>query len=59
MCIETLMTKVKSRTYTDQERSELLVKAKILDDQGYYHKDFFTKATVDESKRQRNKAVKK
>jgi hypothetical protein len=35
---------------TPQQRAELLVSAKILDENGYYHKDFFSKETVEKSK---------
>lgn len=35
---------------TPQQRAELLVSAKILDANGHYHKDYFSKETVDKSK---------
>jgi hypothetical protein len=38
------------KTRTPEERAALLVKAKILDENGNYHKDFFRPETVEKSK---------
>lgn len=38
---------------TPEQRAELLIRAKILDEDGNYHKDFFSEETVEKSKRRK------
>ncbi len=38
------------KTRTPEERAALLIKAKILDENGNYHKDYFRPETVEKSK---------
>lgn len=35
---------------THEQQDELLVSAKILDEHGHYHKDYFSRDTVEKSK---------
>ena len=54
MSIEELIIKVKEaeKTRTPQQRRELLIKAHILDQDGYYDARYFRKETVEKSKLQ-------
>jgi hypothetical protein len=38
-----------------KRRAELLVSAKILDEDGNYHKDFFSKETIEKNKTRKDK----
>jgi hypothetical protein len=38
-----------------KRRAELLVSAKILDEDGNYHKDFFSKETIEKNKTRKEK----
>ena len=40
---------------TKEQRAELLIRAKILDENGNYHKDFFRPETVEKSKARKKK----
>lgn len=46
------------KTRTPEERAALLIKAKILDENGNYHKDFFRPETVEKSKARKANAGK-
>lgn len=46
------------KTRTAEERAALLIKAKILDENGIYHKDFFRHETVEKSKARKANAEK-
>ena len=54
MSIEELIVKVKEaeKKRTPQQRRELLIKAHILDNDGYYDARYFRKETVEKSKLQ-------
>ncbi len=45
------------KTRTPEERAALLIKAKILDENGNYHKDFFRPETVEKSKARKANAL--
>ncbi len=53
MTIEELTEKVKSENETRpyEETFRLLLKARIIDRNGHYHKDFFSEKTVERSKK--------
>jgi hypothetical protein len=57
MDIELLIKKVKKKLskMTKEERRKLLIDAKILTEDGEYHPDFFTKETVEKSKKKLKK----
>ncbi len=48
MAIEELTTKMRRNELpmTQKERYQLMVKAHIIDEEGYYHPSFFSKETV-------------
>ena len=54
MSIEELIESVKKRKSTPEEMRDLLIKAKVLDEDGNYHKDYFSKETIERNKKNLN-----
>jgi hypothetical protein len=53
MYISDIINKINSRT--PEERKALLIKAKILTEDGFYHPDYFSKETIEKDKLCREK----
>jgi len=53
MCINELLKRAKkaSASRTHEKRVEMLKQAKIVDKNGYYHKDYFSPETVAKDKK--------